>query len=180
MSEKYEELKQKALACGFSHVGDLDADTIQVKSEVRSACAENKCQHYNKNWVCPPGCGTLEECSRQIHKYSKGLIVQTTGELEDSFDIEGMQELGERHKEAFHKFAAVVREEYPDALVLGDGACDNCRECTYPDAPCRFPERQSSAMEAYGMLVSEVCQQNDILYYYGPGTLTYVGCILVE
>ena len=74
----------------------------------------------------------------------------------------------------------VVREEYPGALVLGDGACDNCRECTYPDAPCRFPERQSSAMEAYGMLVSEVCQQNDILYYYGPGTLTYVGCILVE
>ena len=121
MSEKYEELKQKALACGFSHVGDLDADTIQVKSEVRSACAENKCQHYNKNWVCPPGCGTLEECSRQIHKYSKGLIVQTTGELEDSFDIEGMQELGERHKEAFHKFAAVVREEYPGALVWGTG-----------------------------------------------------------
>ena len=24
MSEKYEELKQKALACGFSHVGDLE------------------------------------------------------------------------------------------------------------------------------------------------------------
>ena len=63
MPEKYEELKQKALSCGFSHVGDLDASTIQVRSEVRSACAENKCQHYNKNWVCPPGCGTLEELS---------------------------------------------------------------------------------------------------------------------
>ena len=54
MPEKYEELKQKALSCGFSHVGDLDASTIHVRSEVRSACAENKCQHYNKNWVCPP------------------------------------------------------------------------------------------------------------------------------
>jgi len=30
------------------------------------------------------------------------------------------------------------------------------------------------------MLVSEVCQKNDIPYYYGPGTLTYVGCVLVE
>ena len=34
--------------------------------------------------------------------------------------------------------------------------------------------------EAYGMVVSEVCKKNDIPYYYGPGTLTYVGCVLVE
>ena len=109
-----------------------------------------------------------------------GLILQSTGELEDSFDFEGIMELGERHSAAFDKFADKVREMYPKALVLGDGACRRCKTCTYPDAPCRFPERQSSAMEAMGMLVSEVCQRNDIPYYYGPGTLTYVGCILVE
>ena len=180
MTVDYEALKQMALECGFSHVGDLNADLIVLRPEVRSACAENKCQAYGKNWVCPPACGTLEECGERIHKYKKGLIVQTTGELEDSFDLEGMEELAENHSKAFDRFADLLREQYPDALVLGDGACKRCKSCTYPDEPCRFPARQSSAMEAYGMVVSEVCKQNDIPYYYGPGTLTYVGCVLVE
>ena len=56
-----EELKQLALDCGFHHVGDLDADTIEMHVEARDACAENKCHSYGKNWNCPPGCGTLEE-----------------------------------------------------------------------------------------------------------------------
>jgi len=176
----YEKLKALAIECGFDHVGDLDADTIEVHPEVRDACAENKCQAYGKSWNCPPACGTLEECSERMHKFKKGLILQSTGELEDSFDFEGIMELGERHSNAFDKFADLVREMYPGTMVLGDGACRRCKTCTYPDAPCRFPERQSSAMEAMGMLVSEVCQKNNIPYYYGPGTLTYVGCILVE
>lgn len=175
-----EELKALALACGFDHVGDLDARTIALRTEVREACEVNKCQHYGKNWVCPPACGTLDECRGKIGKFSWGLILQSTGELEDSFDFEGIMELGHRHREAFHAFADQVKKQYPNALLLGDGACRNCRVCTYPDEPCRFPERQFSAMEAFGMLVSEVCQLNRIPYYYGPGTLTLVGCVLVE
>lgn len=180
MAVDYEALKQLALDCGFSHVGMLDADTIEVRTEVREACAKDKCQAYGKNWVCPPACGTLEECGERIHRYKKGLIVQTTGELEDSFDLEGMEELTVNHTKSFDKFADLLRAQYPDALILGDGMCKRCKTCTYPDNPCRFPEHQTSAMEAYGMVVSEVCQKNDIPYYYGPGTLTYVGCVLVE
>lgn len=180
MAINYDELKQLALDCGFDHVGDLDVSTIELKPEVRSACAENKCQAYGKNWVCPPACGTLEECGERLHKYQKGLILQSTGELEDSFDFEGIMELAQRHGESFGEFSAKVKKMFPDALILGDGACRNCKTCTYPDAPCRFPDKQSSAMEAFGMLVSEVCQKNDIPYYYGTGTLTYVGCILIE
>lgn len=180
MAIDYKALKKLALECGFSHVGDLDADTIQVRLEVRSACAANKCQAYGKNWVCPPACGTLEECSQRIHSYKRGLILQTTGELEDSFDLEGMEELTINHMRTFDKFADLIREQYPNALILGDGACKRCKTCTYPDEPCRFLGKQTSAMEAYGMLVSEVCQRNHIPYYYGLGTLTYVGCILIE
>ena len=175
-----EELRQAALECGFDHVGDLDADTIVMHPEARDACAENKCRSYNKTWNCPPGCGTLEECQARVRRYKRGLIVQSTGALEDSLDFEAMMELAERHRKCFDQFADKVRGEFPGALILGDGACQRCKSCTYPDAPCRFPERQSAAMEAYGMIVSEVCQRNDIPYYYGAGTLTYVGCVLVE
>ena len=48
MNVDYESLKEMALECGFSHVGDLEADTIRLLPEVRAACAENKCQQYGK------------------------------------------------------------------------------------------------------------------------------------
>lgn len=176
----YDELKDLALSCGFSHVGNLDVSTITLHTEVREACAADKCHAYNKNWVCPPACGTLEECGQKINAYKKGLILQTTGELEDSFDFETMDQLATDHAKTMHKFSDELKKLYPNALILGDGACKRCKTCTYPDAPCRFPERQSSAMEAFGMVVSEVCMKNDMKYYYGPGTLTYVGCVLVE
>ena len=75
------------------------------------------------------------------------------------------------------QFSDKIHELFPDAMVIGDG---QCKICTYPDDPCRFPDKKSSSMEALGMVVSEVCADNGISYYYGPGTLTYVGCVLIE
>jgi predicted metal-binding protein len=63
--------------------------------------------------------------------------------------------------------------------VMGAGPCKRCRECTYPHEPCRYPKQMTISMEAMGMLVSEVCKDNHLPYYYGPNTLTYVGCVLL-
>ena len=71
-------------------------------------------------------------------------------------------------------------EKYPNLLMLGTGGCNVCKECTYPDNPCRFPKKRISSMEAYGLVVNDVCKANDIPYYYGKDTLTYIGCILFE
>ena len=35
-------------------------------------------------------------------------------------------------------------------------------------------------MEAYGLLVSQVCKDNDLGYYYGKDTVTYTGLMLVK
>ena len=176
----YKEIEDIAFSCGFSHVGKLDAGTIKVRKEVRDACAENKCHAYGTNWSCPPACGDLEECEALIKKYKNGLILQTTGDIEDSFDFEAMSDLEKVHSRSLKKFAVEVKKIYPDSLVIGTGACTVCKECAYPDDPCRLPEQMMSSMEALGMVVSDVCTANNIPYYYGPGTLTYVGCVLVE
>ena len=76
MAVDYEALKKEALAVGFSHVGELDADTIDLKPEVRAACAENKCHSYGKNWVCPPSCGTLEECGDGTLTYVGCILIE--------------------------------------------------------------------------------------------------------
>ena len=176
----YEELVQLAKDAGFTAWAPLDVATIDLKDEVRDMCATNTCGMYGKCWSCPPGCGSVEECTSRIRGYTRGILVQTYGDIEDGFDFEAIMEINEAHDEHFQSMYAKLREMKVDTLAIGTGACTACKNCTYPDAPCRFPERQSSAMEAMGMLVSEVCQRNNIPYYYGPGTLTYVGCVLVE
>ncbi len=178
MDEK--EIEALALSSGFTHTGKLDASTIKVRMEVRDTCAENKCHAYGKNWSCPPACGDLDECEERIRKYKNGLILQTTGTLEDSFDFEAMKELEKAHSKSLKKFAAEIKKIFPEALIIGTGACTICKECTYPSDPCRFPAQMISSMEALGMVVSDVCKANSIPYYYGPGTLTYVGCVLLE
>jgi predicted metal-binding protein len=63
---------------------------------------------------------------------------------------------------------------------MGAGACGRCEHCTFPDKPCRFPDKMTASMEAYGIVVSDVCQSNNLPYYYGNNTLTYTGCVLLE
>ena len=35
-------------------------------------------------------------------------------------------------------------------------------------------------MEGYGLLVSQVCRDNGIEYYYGKNTVTYTGLFLIR
>jgi predicted metal-binding protein len=178
--EKIEDAKKIAGECGFTTVADLDVDKIAVRKEARDACAENKCHQYGINWSCPPGCGTLDECAERLRAFKRGLILQTTAELEDPLDFDGMMEAAQRHGKSFEAFGEQVRRIYPSSMLIGSGGCARCKECTYPDKPCRFPDKVTSSMEALGMIVSDVCRDNDVKYYYGPGTLTYVSCVLLD
>ncbi len=164
---------------GFDAAARLDPKTIVLREEVREMCAEGKCKAYGKSWTCPPACGDLDYCRSVIAKYSEGVIVQTIGRLEDSMDYESMMDAAHRHKENFMRMAERIMDLYPDAICLGAGSCSVCEKCSYPE-PCRFPKKAFSSMEGYGMLVSEVCKENDIPYYYGENTIAFVGCCLLK
>ena len=174
-----EELIRLALEIGFSHAAALDASRLRALPEVREMCASDRCRRYGKSWSCPPACGTIEACEARMRGYSGGVLVQTTAQLEDDFDMESMNAAQEKHKQNFFHLARQARMLYPDCLPLTAGSCSICRSCTYPEKPCRFPNRMLSSMEAYGLLVSEVCRDAGLPYYYGPGTLTYSACILI-
>lgn len=176
------QLEELAAGCGFTQTGILDAATIMVRQEVRDACAADKCNAYGKNWSCPPAIGSLEECAQQIGLHQAGLILQTTGSMEDAFDYESISRIAKEHEmhiQAFQeKLASFFAPDWP-WLLLGAGGCKTCEECTCPHSPCRFPDKMIVSMEAMGIFVSELCKLNNIPYYYGPNTLTYVGCLLI-
>ena len=175
-----EQLEAMAKEAGFTNVGPLDAATIELKDEVRAMCNANACRVYDKNWSCPPACGELPELRQQVSRYSRGILVQTVGEVEDSMDFEGMMEAQEAHKEHFEALHEELIKTWPNLLALGAGTCTRCKECTYPDAPCRFPDKRVSSMEAYGMVVLDVCKANGLGYYYGPQAIAYTSCFLLE
>lgn len=167
-------------AAGFSHTGKISMDTVELRDEVRDMCRNGNCGKYDRNWSCPPGCGTLEECEARVRQYTHGILVQTVGNLEDSMDVETMMETEAEHKKHFFALEEQLRAKYPTMLPIGAGCCTRCKECTYPDNPCRFPDKTFASMEAYGMLVTQVCQDNNLTYYYGPCTITYTSCFLLE
>ena len=180
MALTMEDVVEQAIAFGFSHAGVLDASTLKPREEVRDMCAAGKCRGYNSSWVCPPGCGTLEEMAEIMSAYKYGVIVQTTGELEDEFDMDGMREAGAAQRKRFIEFRDELEKQWPGMIAFGSGGCNRCESCTYPDEPCRQPERATSSMEAAGLVVSDVCTDNGMQYYYGKSTLTYTGCYLLE
>ena len=175
----YEELSKLAEEAGFSAWAPLDISTIELKTEVRDMCAVNSCGQYGKRWSCPPGCGSLGECTDRLKGYTQGILVQTYGDIEDGFDFEAMMEIEADHKEHFTEMYAALRQQASEVLALGAGCCTACAKCTYPEEPCRFPEKMVSSMEAYGMLVLEICKRNGLTYYYGADKMAYTSCFLL-
>ncbi|MDR2687800.1 MAG: DUF2284 domain-containing protein [Oscillospiraceae bacterium] len=180
MSIDMQTLVGQALSFGFTSAGPLDAATLLPREEVRGMCAADRCRHYGKSWTCPPACPSLEDNKALLAQYETGILVQTTGTPEDEFDLEGMYEIMRAHMRRFHELRKALRKEYPNLLALGAGACDLCEACAYPDAPCRRPDDAVTSMEAFGLVVSDACTANGMKYNYGPGTMTFTGCFLVE
>ena len=175
-----EELVAMAGEYGFDCSAPMDATKLEVLEDVRAACEKNLCGAYNTTWACPPALGDLDKSREMLAGFKRGLLVQSVQELEDDFDWEGIEALGKRHSENFQKLYAKMRELYPGVLALGAGGCKNCKKCTYPDSPCRFPDRMVYSMEGFGLFVTQVCRDCGIPYNHGRGTMTYSGCFLFE
>lgn len=176
--ERAIELAEKA---GFQHYGIFDASKLRFLPEVREMCAADKCHLYDRCWSCPPACGTIEDSRRKAAEFSWGIVLQSTGDMEDDFDVEVMMGTEDLEKSRLTSFVElIINDGESEYLPMGAGGCHICNKCTYPDAPCRFPDKMITSMEAYGLVVSEVCELADTKYYYGPLTITYTSCVLFK
>ena len=175
-----EGLTALAFHCAFTAVQELDVATLQFLPEIRAMCAADRCHSYGRSWSCPPACGTLEELREKTARYSRGILLQTVGSREDSFDYKSMIAVGKANREHFDNFVAELRKRNADFFPMSAGACTRCKPCTYPDKPCRFPDRCFPSMEACGLFVSKVCEDNGLPYYYGEEKISYTCLILYE
>ena len=163
---------------GFDCRGACTTEDFRTRPEVRDMCAANRCQAYNRSWSCPPACGPIEEYEQQMRAFDNCVVVQTVGQMEDEFDFETVQEADETQDMRFRELVSRLHDEGLDFMPLGAGKCRLCKECTYPDEACRFPDKMVVAMEAAGLVVNEVCTMADIPYNHGKNTISFTGCIL--
>lgn len=168
---------QTALQLGFDMAVPVNVPHLKPMKAVRDMCAENRCGAYGRNWMCPPACGSLEDCAAQIAGYSNGILLQTIGHMEKVIDTKAYLRTEQKHLAQFHELAEQIRTVYPQALCLGSGGCRVCKRCAYPE-PCRFPHQAYGSMEGYGLLVSQVCKDHGVSYHHGEKTITYTACIL--
>lgn len=179
MSNKANKIKDLCESV-FDKAAVISADKLIFRDDVREMCKSGRCGSYGNNWGCPPGCGSVSECRERAGNYDKAIVVQTIGTLEDSFDFEGMGKAAIEHCQRMTHMREKIEADISDVLSLGAGPCKVCGECACPDEPCRFPEKRFSSMEAYGLMVSEVCSDSGLKYINGENTVTYTGCFLIK
>ncbi len=161
---------------GFE-AAEIPMGDLVYSEESRAYCAANKCRSYGATWACPPAVGSLEKCRAECEGYSRFFLFARMYELEDSLDIEGM---GDAHDDFQERVDALGEDLEPGKfLLLNNEGCTRCDECTYPDAPCRFPEKLYPSIEGYGFLVSALAKQAGIPYTGKPTELRYFGAVLV-
>ena len=156
----------------------IPSSEIPFSEDVIKMCEMNRCGKYGTCWTCPPGVGTLSELEKKIKSYENACVFTFKSDLEDSFDLEGMVK-GQRHiKKVTREIADRMRLDGETFMVLGAEGCELCEKCTYPENPCRFPERAVPSIEACGIDVVSLSRRAEINYNNGENTVTYFSVIL--
>ena len=128
----------------------------------------------------PKPTGDIDDLMARARSFDSILVYQTVGQLEDSYDFEGMTEVGNR----FIAMCQRVNEELKpvfgkEMLHLGKGGCGLCKRCTILDnEPCRMPDKALSSLEMYGVDVYRTTEGTGLKYINGPETVTYFGMVL--
>jgi predicted metal-binding protein len=168
-----------ALSHGATRAGIVNVSDVQFSESFRDMCVMNSCGKFGTNWMCPPAVGEFKEMRDQVLKFSKGLVVQTVYQMEDSFDFEGMMKASEIHEKVFRDVWDHIRKEkiLEPHLALNAGICKFCEHCTYPDRDCLYPDEALASVEAYGIDVNALVTACGIPYNNGVASVSYVGAI---
>ena len=175
-----DELKTLFLSAGADGADYVPTDRIVLSDEFRTICESNSCGKYGKCLMCPPFAGDIHELMAEVRRFSGGILYQSISELEDSFDIEGMEAAAKRHSLLSQRVQELVKASFSgDMLHLSCGGCGLCERCAgYDGEPCRFPDKALSSMEAYGINVYLTSASTSLRYVNGQNTVTYFGIVL--
>lgn len=180
--------KKMAIEALFEQIKAINESTVLIPMsevkfypELRSLCESNVCGGFGGNYTCPPYIGPVEDLIATLKQFKTLILFRHVYTLEDSFDIEGMEEGSRLFRELSQQVLTLTKEEEPDGLVLSAGGCRLCDTCGIKSGtPCCFPDRALSSLEAHGLQVSELAKTAGVPYISGTNTVTYFGGVFLK
>ena len=137
----FDSLVEQMVEKGAYKAAVIPVSQVELDAGFRSLCESNACGKYGKCWMCPPDIGDIDTLMKTIRTFDYAFVYQTVGLLEDSYDIEGMQEAAKKHSELSQKVTKMFTEDsFMRILHLGAGGCHVCQKCAREaGGPCRYP-----------------------------------------
>ena len=174
-------VKKLALSAGAKGAEYVAGGNIVLSDEFRRMCESNSCGKYGKCYVCPPYVGEIDKVMDDVRRFPGGILYQTVCDIEDSFDIEGMETAWKQHCMLSQRIQELMKSAYAgEMLHLTCGGCGICERCAaYEGEPCRFPDKALPSMESYGIDVYRTSTSTTLKYINGQNTVTYFGIILL-
>ena len=163
---------------GITAYGCTNTAEIVFLEEIRHICEGNLCRNYGKTWACPPAVGRVEECKSRCLRYPEGLLLVTLTEVSDIADMEETLATRPAHEAVTREAAALLRAQGLEVMGLSTDSCAICRECSYPNAPCRHPEQMYPCVESHGIVVTALAEKRGIDYLYGGNIVTWFSLLL--
>ena len=134
-------------------------EELMFTERVRTVC-EQECPMYGKSWACPPAVGAVGECRERCLSYGHVLMVTSVAEVNDTANMEETLATRGPHEELTRQVKRIMLDcGAEDVMVLSTEACANCEKCTYPDAPCRNPDRMFPSVESHGIAVTGLAEK---------------------
>ena len=150
---------------------------LEFSPRIRTVC-ETECPRYGKTWACPPAVGTVEECKARCLSYPEGLLLVTLTEVEDIADMEQTLATRPAHEALTREAAALLLAQGLEVMGLSTDSCAICKECSYPNAPCRRPTLMYPCVESHGIVVTALAERHGIDYLYGNNIVTWFSLLL--
>lgn len=178
----HQALIRAALDAGASGAVIIPQSSIVLSETFLDICAANQCGCYDRCWMCPPAIPPAREAMAQIRAFPQALWYQSIGQLEDSFDVEGMFDAAKSHALLGQRIQSAVKTLLrKPVLHLTCGGCHLCATCTRIEGlPCRMPDKALPSLEGYCVDVYNTTKDTSLKYINGQNTVTYFGMVLFQ
>ncbi|MCF0143363.1 MAG: DUF2284 domain-containing protein [Parasporobacterium sp.] len=154
----HNEMIKMALEEGFTEAKMTETSILKFEHEWRKYCEENTCGRYNKNYSCPPHCGTPQEMQDRAQQYKHSLVLRSAWVAKDFINGEELAGDKKNHRDMTNSLVKKFKEQGIEGLVANSGPCTFCSPCKVEAGEeCPFPEQRSSCLSAFCINVSTMC-----------------------
>ena len=102
----------------------------------------------------------MEECRERCLAFDHVLLLTSVAEVSDTANMEETLAARGPHEELTRQAKQMLLDcGAAEVMALSTEACAHCEKCSYPDAPCRRPDRMFPCVESHGIMVTDLAEK---------------------